>query len=102
MIKKKKRKQDIILYQLGMEKTLIKRLNAIQLVGLFVTPTIPAFILSGYLIFICAKEMEIAAFQFAMFNGSYWILQNFFISVLFFGIFYLIYLFITRLLIKNR
>ena len=100
--KEKKRKQDIILYQFGMEKTLIKRLNAIQLVGLFVTPTIPAFILSGYLIFICAKEMEIAAFQFAMFNGSYWILQNFFISVLFFGIFYLIYLFITRLLIKNR
>lgn len=93
----KKKKQDRILQQLGMNEQLIAKLNARQLLLIFLFPVFPAFIVSSCLIYIGANKIEFSAFQLPVFTDSIWLIQSFGISFVFFVLLYAVYYIATRI-----
>lgn len=89
--REKKRKQDSILRQLGMQERLISGLNHRQLSQIFLFPLVPSLIVSICLVYAGAEKMHLSAFALPVFNNDLWIIQTLGISLIFFALLYSIY-----------
>lgn len=87
----KKKRQNRILGQLGMNEKLINRLNNRQLLLLFLLPVPPALIISGWLIYDGARKIVLDAPGMPVFSDVFWIWKSFGTAVVFFVLVYGIY-----------
>lgn len=87
----KKKRQNRILGQLGMNEKMINRLNNRQLLLLFLLPVPPALIISGWLIYDGARRIVFDAPGMPVFSGEFWIWQAMGTALGFFVLVYGIY-----------
>lgn len=89
--KEKKKRQDCILQQLGMEKGDIARKNSRQLSLLFALPVVPAFLISSSFVYISAGKIQLSVFHLPVFSNYLWIAGSYGIAFVFFLFLYGIY-----------
>ena len=87
----KKKRQNRILGQLGMNEKMINRLNNRQLLLLFLLPVPPALIIGGWLIYDGARRIVFDAPGMPVFSGEFWIWQAMGTALGFFVLVYGIY-----------
>lgn len=87
----KKRKQNKILFQLGMEEKKILELGRRQMRILFLLPAVTAMIISVCLILYAAEGMQLNASGLPIFTNRLWIFQTIGGTIAFFGILYVLY-----------
>lgn len=100
--REKKRKQDSIFLQLGMTKQLVQHLNNKQLLLIFLIPILPAIIVAGCFIYICAVKIDQSAFELPVFSNHLWIVQSYGISLIFFLMLYGIYYIAAQFSYKQK
>lgn len=95
--REKKQKQDCILWQLGMSRQLINRLNNQQLSLLFLLPVLPALIVASGFVYVSAWKIQLSAFHLPVFTNNFWIVQSFGVSAIFFLLLYSVYYIAARI-----
>lgn len=95
--REKKRKQNRILRQMGMEERMIARLNNRQLSLIFMFPLLPALIAGGSFVCVGASKMYRSAFGFPVFFNSLWIIKALGIAFVFFILLFTVYYIAARI-----
>lgn len=89
--KEKKLRQDKILWQLGMSKAHIGKLNYRQLSLLFWFPILPALLISSIFTYAASKGIQHSMFNLPIFTNDLWIWKALGMSLVFFALLYGIY-----------
>lgn len=100
--REKKRRQDRILQQLGMNIRDIEKLNNRQLSGMFLLPLLPALIISICFVYISAEKMQSGAFHLPVFPNNLWITASLSIAFAFFILLYSIYYIAARISYRRQ
>lgn len=95
--REKKRQQDRILQQLGMNVQDIEKLNNRQLSMMFLLPLLPALIISSCFVYISAGKMQLSAFHLPVFSNNLWIFGSLCVAFVFFILLYGIYYIAARI-----
>lgn len=95
--REKKRRQDCILQQLGMDRQKVEKLNNCQLSMMFLFPILPALVISSCFVYISAEKMQLSAFHLPVFSNSLWIIASLGIASVFFIVLYGIYYIAARM-----
>lgn len=95
--REKKRQQDRILQQLGMDAQDIEKLNTRQLSMMFLLPLLPALIISSCFVYISAGKMQLSAFHLPVFSNNLWIFGSLCVAFVFFILLYGIYYIAARI-----
>lgn len=95
--REKKRQQDRILQQLGMNVQDIEKLNNRQLSMMFLLPLLPALIISSCFVYISAGKMQLSAFHLPIFSNNLWIFGSLCVALVFFMLLYGIYYIAARI-----
>lgn len=89
--RERKRRQDCILQQLGMNRRDVEKLNNRQLAMMFLFPLLPALLIGVCFIYVSAEKMQLSAFHLPVFLNNLWIMGAVSIAFLFFILLYGIY-----------
>ncbi len=100
--REKKRRQDCILQQLGMNRRDIEKLNNRQLSMMFLLPLLPAFIISSCFVYVSAGKMQLSAFHLPVFSNNLWIIGSLSIALVFFILLYGIYYIAARISYRRQ
>lgn len=100
--REKKRRQDRILQQLGMNIRDIEELNNRQLLMMFLLPLLPALIISSCFVYVSAGKMQLSAFHLPMFSNNLWIVGSLCVAFVFFILFYGIYYIAARISYRQQ
>lgn len=95
--KEKRRQQDRILQQLGMNAQDVEKLNNRQLSMMFLLPLLPALIISSCFVYISAGKMQLSAFHLPIFSNNLWIFGSLCVAFVFFILLYGIYYIAARI-----
>lgn len=97
----KKRRQDRLLSQLGMEQRQIARVGHWQTGLFFLLPLLPAFLVSSAYVILCGTRLERNLFYFPDTMGALWLIWLLGRSLLVFGLLYGIYYAAARINTTN-
>lgn len=98
----KKRRQDCILQQLGMNIRDIEKLNNRQLSMMFLLPLLPALIISSCFVSVSAEKIQSSIFHLPMFSNSLWIAGSLSVAFVFFILLYGIYYIAARISYRRQ
>ena len=100
--REKKRRQDCILQQLGMNRRDIEKLNNRQLSMMFLLPLLPALIISSCFVYVSAGKMQLSAFHLPVFSNNLWIIGSLSIAFVFFILLYGVYYIAARISYRRQ
>lgn len=98
----KRRRQDLLLSQLGMEPRQVRRLGRWQTRLFFLLPLPPAFAVSSAYVILCGTRLEHGLFYFPSAMGPMWLIWLLVRSLLVFGLLYGIYYAAARISDKGE